>query len=116
MANIDGVGGNKNSFHFTTNKENKMTTIAQLQNMKLRTTRTQKRYVSKIVMICMEQNEEIEILSDGYRFVQSTFQEDGEKYGVNLGQPKKLGLSQRSLLVKLCKTFEVSLHEELIEA
>ena len=25
MANIDGVGGNKNSFHFTTNKENKMT-------------------------------------------------------------------------------------------
>ena len=93
-----------------------MKTIAQLQNMKLRTTRTQKRYVSKIVMISMEQNEEIEILSDGYRFVQSTYQEDGKKYGVNLGQPKKLKLSQRSFLVKLCKTFEVSLHEELIEA
>jgi hypothetical protein len=93
-----------------------MKTIAQLQNIKLRTTPAQKNKVTKIVMIAMEHNEEIEILSNGYRFVQSTFQEDGEKYGVNFDQSKKLPLAERALLVKLCKTFEVSLHEELIEA
>tara|TARA_R100000655_G_scaffold91783_1_gene132659 strand:+ start:576 stop:917 length:342 start_codon:yes stop_codon:yes gene_type:complete len=93
----------------------KMKTLEQLKNIKARTTTAQKNKVLKIALIAIEHNEEIEILSSGYRYVQSTYNGEEGIIGVNFGQIKKLSIAQRALLVRTCESFDIALHQNLLE-
>lgn len=93
-----------------------MKTLEQLRNIKARATSAQKNKVLKIALIAIEHNEEIEILASGYRYVQSTYNGEDGLTGVNFGQIKKLSVAQRALLVRTCESFDIAVHQNLIEA
>lgn len=84
--------------------------------MKKRITSAQKNKVLKIALIAIEHNEEIEIIAGGYRYVQSTYTGEDGLTGVNFGQIKKLSVAQRELLIRTCKSFDIAVHQNLIEA